>query len=292
MHPKFTLAILIIGITAVAKGQGGRPDSAKTSGKETLTTYQQGHVYDIMLVNDKVIGLEVDNKRVEPADFHRYDSIVNAIRAEMKEDNDREQEERAQQKRDWEQEARDREQAARDREQEVRNRQQEEKNREQDERNRAQDKQNREQEEKDRVQEKDNWKREREQAQRDREEAQRDREEAQREREQGEKDRIQGERDREQGQRDREQGERDRKEAELERRMLREFLDDLVTEKIVPDINSINSVVLTDIELVVNNKKQSPQLQQKMKDKYAKWAKRGISYGCCETSGTSIHFSN
>ena len=274
MHPKITLAILIIGITAVAKGQTGRPDSAKTAGKETLTTYQQGHVYDIMLVNDKIIGLEVDNKRVEPADFHRYDSIVNAIRTEMKEDNDREKEERAQQKRDWEQAARDREQADRDREQEVRNRQQEEKNREQDERNREQDKRNKEQEEKDRIQEKENWK-----------QAQRDREQAQHDREQGEKDRIQG-------QRDREQGERDRKEAELERRMMRELLDDLVTEKIAPDVKSINSVILTDTELVVNDKKQSPQLQQKMKDKYAKWVKRGISYGCCEASGTTIHFSN
>src|ERR1700722_8301668 len=100
MHSKFTLAILIIGISAVAKGQSSRPDSAKTSGKERVTTYQQGHVYDMMIVDEKMIGLEVDNKRIDPADFHRYDSILKGIRTEFKEDNDRQEEERAEQKRD------------------------------------------------------------------------------------------------------------------------------------------------------------------------------------------------
>jgi colicin import membrane protein len=166
-------------------------------------------------------------------------------RAEFKEDNDREQEERAGQKRDWEQAERDREQAERDREQSIR----------------------------------------------DRAQGEQDRKQAERDQEQSVRDREQGERDREQGQRDREQGERDRKEAEEERRMMRELLDDLVTEKIVLDVKSINSFVLTDSELMVNDKKQTPQLQQKMKDKYGKWAKCGISYGCCQTPGTTIHFN-
>jgi colicin import membrane protein len=239
MHPKFTLAILIIGISGIAKGQTSRPDPAKTSGKENVTTYQQGHVYDMMIVNDKMIGLEVDNKRIDPADFHRYDSILQAIRSEFKEDNDRQEEERAEEKRDGEQADRDREQAERDREQAVR----------------------------DRVQ-----------GEQDRKEAERDQEEAVRDRAQARQDQQQAVKDREQGQRDREQGERDRKEAEAERRMMRDLLDDLVTEKIAPDVKSINSFVLTDTELVVNDKKQSPQLQQKMKDKYGKWAKCGISY--------------
>jgi colicin import membrane protein len=270
MHPKFTLAILIFGISGIAKGQTSRPDSAKTSGKEKVTTYQQGHVYDIMIVNGKITGLEVDNKPIDPADFHRYDSIVQAIKAEMREDNDHEQEERAEQKRDWEQAQRDQEQEARDRVQEVKDRAQEKLDREQEDRDREQENRDREQ---------------------DRQQAIKDREQGERDREQGQRDREQGERDKQQGQRDREQGERDRKEAEAERRMMQDLLDDLVTEKIAPDVKSINSVVLTDTELVVNDKKQSPQLQQKMKDKYGKWAKCGISYGCCETSGTMIHFS-
>ena len=246
MHSKFTLAILIIGISAVAKGQSSRPDSAKTSGKERVTTYQQGHVYDMMIVDEKMIGLEVDNKRIDPADFHRYDSILKAIRTEFKEDNDRQEEERAEQKRDWEQAQRDEEQAGRDREQ----------------------------------------------ADRDRARGEQDRKEAERDQEEAVRDRVQARQDQQQAIQDRQQGDRDRKEAELERRMMRDLLDDLVSEKIAPDVKSINSVVLTDTELVVNDKKQSPQLQQKMKDKYGKWAKCGISYGCCQTSGTTIHFSN
>jgi colicin import membrane protein len=253
MHPKFTLAILIIGISAVAKGQTSRPDSAKTSGKENVTTYQQGHVYEMMMVDDKMIGLEVDNKRIDPADFHRYDSILKAIRTEFREDNDRQEEERAQEKRDWEQAGRDRVQADRDREQAVQDR--------------AQGEQDRKEAERDQ-----------EEAVRDRAQAMQDQQQARQDQQQAIKDRQQGERDREQGQRDREQGERDRQEAEAERRMMRDLLDDLVAEKIAPDVKSINSVVLTDTELVVNDKKQSPQLQQKMKDKYGKWAKHGIFY--------------
>jgi colicin import membrane protein len=288
MHPKFTLAILIFGISGVAKGQTSRPDSAKTSGKEKLTTYQQGHVYDIMIVNDKMIGLEVDNKRIDPVDFRRYDSIVQAIKAEMKEDNDHEQEEHAEQKRDWEQAQRDQEQAARDKEQADRDRAQADEDRKQADRDQEQANKEQQQARQDQQQ----AVKDREQGERDREQGQKDREQGEHDRQQGQRDREQGERDKEQGQRDREQGERDRKEAEAERRMMRDLLDDLVTEKIAPDVKSINSFALTDTELVVNGKKQSPQLQQKLKDKYGKWAKCGISYGCCETSGTAIHFSN
>ena len=298
MHQKITVApfllVLVIGINAVAKGQASQHDSVRASGKEVLSVYQQGHSYDIMIVNDKTIGLVVDNKRIDPADFHRYDSIVNAIKADLREDNDRAADERAQEKRDWEQERRDQEQAERDREQAVRDRAQEKLDREEEKRNLEQEKRDREQEKKDRIQEIQDRKqeeKEREQGMRDKEQGDRDRAQGQLDREQGQRDREQGERDREQGQRDREQGERDRQEAEAERRMMRDLLDDLVTEKIVPDVKSINSVVLTDTELVVNDKKQSPQLQQKIKDKYGKWAKCGISYGCCQTSGTTIHFS-
>jgi hypothetical protein len=291
MHQKITIApfllVLAIGINTSAKGQASQHDSLSASGKETLTVYQQGHSYDIMIVNGKTIGLEVDNKRIEPADFHRYDSIVNAIKADMQEDNDRAEQERAEEKRDWEQSRRDQEQAERDREQAVRDRAQEKLDREQEKRDREQEYRNKEQEEKDRIQ----GKNDQEQGERDREQGERDRAQGEKDREQGQRDREQGERDRQQGQRDREQGERDRQEAEAERRMMRDLLDDLVTEKIVPDVNSINSVVLTDTELVVNDKKQSPQLQQKIKDKYGKWAKCGISYGCCQASGTTIHFS-
>jgi colicin import membrane protein len=275
MHQKFTLAILIIGGTAVAKGQTTRRDSLPTKGKENLSIYDQGHVYDILTVDDKMVSLQVDNKRIEPADFHRYDSVLHAIKSDMREDEAHEAEDREEERRDREQEKRDREQEMRDREQAVRDREQE---RQQAQRDREQEIRDREQEKKEREQEKI--------------ERQQEQQQAQREREQGERDREQGLHDREQGQRDREQGERDRKEAEEERRLMREFLDDLVTEKVTPDVKSINSMTLTETELIVNDKKQSPELQQKMKAKYGKWAKRGLSYGCYADGGTTIHFSN
>jgi colicin import membrane protein len=275
MHPKFTLAILIIGISAVAKGQASRNDSTKTSGKETLTTYQQGHVYDILIVNDKMIGLEVDNKRIEPADFHRYDSIVKAIKAEMKEDDDHAEAERAEQKRDWEQAGRDREQGERDREQAVRDR--------------AQGEQDRQQAGRDQEQ----AVRERQQARQEQQQAIQERQQGDRDREQGQRDREQGDRDRKEGERDREQGERDREAAKEERRQMRNLIRELVDEKIIPDAQSLNSMVLTETQFIVNGTKQPQQVLQKIKVKYPSFVHAGLTYGdCdCQTDGTTIHFN-
>ena len=284
MHQKITVApfllVLVIGINAVAKGQAGQHDSVRVSGKEVLSVYQRGHSYDIMIVNDKTIGLEVDNKRIDPADFHRYDSIVNAIKADLREDNDRAADERAEEKRDWEQERRDQEQAERDREQDVRDRAQEKLDREQEQRDREQEYRDKEQEKKDRIQEIQ-----------DRKQEEKEREQENRDKEQGDRDRAQGQLDREQGQRDREQGERDREAAKEERRQMRNFIRELVDDKLIPDAQSLNSLILTNTELVVNGTKQPEQILQKIKEKYASWAKAGLTYGDCQAQGTTIHFS-
>ena len=284
MHQKITVApfllVLVIGINAVAKGQASQHDSVRASGKEVLSVYQRGHSYDIMIVNDKTIGLEVDNKRIDPADFHRYDSIVNAIKADLREDNDRAADERAEEKRDWEQERRDQEQAERDREQDVRDRAQEKLDREQEQRDREQEYRDKEQEKKDRIQEIQ-----------DRKQEEKEREQENRDKEQGDRDRAQGQLDREQGQRDREQGERDREAAKEERRQMRNFIRELVDDKLIPDAQSLNSLILTNTELVVNGTKQPEQILQKIKEKYTSWAKAGLTYGDCQAQGTTIHFS-
>src|ERR1700743_3515022 len=98
MHQKFTLAILIMGIHAVAKGQTSQHDSLRSPGKEVLTSFERGHVYDILLVSDRMTGLQVNNKRINPADFHLYDSIVQALRADLKEDRERDLKEKAEEK--------------------------------------------------------------------------------------------------------------------------------------------------------------------------------------------------
>lgn len=318
MHHTITLVILIIGLNAAANAQSTRQDSVKTSGKEILTTYQQGHVYDMTIVNDKMTALQVDNKRIEAADFHLYDSVINAIKAEIKEDNDRASEERAEQQRDWEQAERDQEQAGRDREQAVRDRAQADQDRKQAERDQEQavrDRQrdqqqarqdqqqairDREQGEREREQGQQQARRDQEQAAKDREQGDRDREQGLRDKEQGERDRVQGqqdreqgERDREQGQRDREQGERDREAAKEERRQMRNIIRELVDEKIIPDAQSLNNMVLTDTEFIVNGTKQPQQVLLKFKEKYPSFVHAGLTYGdCdCQSQGTTIHFS-
>jgi len=290
MHHKITLAILIIGLNAAANAQSARPDSVKTSGKELLTTYQQGHVYDMTIIDGKTTALLVDNKRIEPADFHLYDSALNAIKAEMKEDNDRASEQRAEQERDWEQAERDQEQAGRDREQAERDRAQADKDRQQAERDQEQAVRERQRDQQQARQDQQQAIKDREQGEREREQ---DQQQARRDQEQAVKDREQGERDREQGQRDREQGERDREAAKEERRQMRNIIRELVDEKIIPDAQSLNSMVLTETAFIVNGTKQPQQVLLKFKEKYPSFVHAGLTYGdCdCQTQGTTIHFS-
>jgi colicin import membrane protein len=132
--------------------------------------------------------------------------------------------------------------------------------------------------------------RDREQGDRDREQGERDRKQGELDREQGERDREQGDRDREQGERDREQGQWDRQQAADDRAMMRSLVSYIVTEGIVPNTESLKSMVLTDTAFIVNGVKQSEKLLITLKDKFGVWARNGLSYGDHQAHGTTVFF--
>lgn len=239
-----------------------------------ITLYKNGEVYKIKLTNDKINELFIDEKKIPAEDFPKYESMVKEILVQYK--------------KDMEQAARDREQADRDRKQAERDRAQAELDRQQAGRDRERAEVDRKQAEKDREQadrDREQAGKHREQADRDRQQAEIHRAQAHKDREQGDRDRhqatldrAQAERDRAQAQKDRAQAEIDRKQAAEDRKLMADLIDELVEEKVVADKDDIRRLQLTDESLIVNDKKQSAELHQKMKAKYLKKNGTRINY--------------
>ena len=230
----------------------------------TTVIYKDGGpLYVVQMREDKVLTMSIDGKAVPADSIGRYQSVIDKIR-------DRIKEAKEQAKRDRAQAERDREQAGRDREQAERDRAQAELDRKQADRNRLQAERDRESQ----IGEREQADRDRQQADKDRVQAERDRQQANLDRDQAGRDREQAERDREQAVRDRAQAERDRIRAEEDRKLMDSIMNDLISDKVAPDKESIHSLRIEDDEIRVNGKRLPEALEKKYLSKYGK---RGFS---------------
>ncbi|PWT95193.1 MAG: hypothetical protein C5B52_18320 [Bacteroidetes bacterium] len=78
---------------------------------------------------------------------------------------------------------------------------------------------------------------------------------------------------------------------EEQKKMLTGLMEDLVNAKCAPNKNSIDWFALTNDELLVNGKKQNPELHEKLKMKYNVNSGFGIYYGNVPVSGTGVFFN-
>jgi len=198
---------------------------------QRITTYRDGSVYKIKVVNEKITALSIDGKEIPERDFPQYEAMVKKILEQVKRDQEQAEKDRAQAELD-------RQQASRDRVRAELDRQQAEKDRQQAEKNRAQAALDRQQAEKDRIQ--------------------------------ADKDRQQAELDRKQAEKDRAQAEIDRKQAAEDRKLVAALIDDLVKEKIIASKEALVSLELSESGLIVNDQKQPDALFQQFKAKYLK----------------------
>ena len=72
--------------------------------------------------------------------------------------------------------------------------------------------------------------------------------------------------------------------------MMRSLVSYIVTEGIVPNTESLRSMVLTDTAFIVNGVKQPQKLLITLKDKFGVWARDGVSYGDHQAQGTTVFF--
>jgi hypothetical protein len=318
MKNKFILpAAILVGILSVpaVQAQEKRPVRSKTTraqgdsesstrlsierdrnnnGVQQINYQKDGDDYKIWLLNDKIVDLYINNKKIEEADYPKYQSMIDKLLEQMKEDRARAEKDRERAQEDRRRAEGDRREAERHREQAERDRrranehreraeddrrhamkahEQAERNRERAERDRERANRDRERAEHDRARADDDRRhveKAHEQAGSDRRRSHEDRERAERDRARASEDRVRAEGDRKRAERDRARAEVDRRRAEEDRKLMNELIDELVREKVVSDRDDVESIELTDESLIVNDKKQSGSLHRQLKEKYLK----------------------
>ncbi len=205
---------------------------------QQIINYRDRQEYRIKMIDDKVIELIVDDKKIPATDFYKYDSVIKKIRKQIKKDQEMAE-------LDMQQAVKDREQAEEDE---------------------VQARRDSEQAEEDRKMAEEEIKRSR----MDQDQEEEDRRQADEDREQARADRRQAEEDRKQAIKDREQAVADRKQAAEDRALMKSLVADLVKENIIKSEKELFSLKLNDEGLSVNDKKQTESIYQKFKAKYLK----------------------
>ena len=248
---------------------------------EDMQMTRNDKMYRSEFVNEKLTELYVDGEKIQEADWTKYTGVIAAMRVQMQMNKEQAKANALQAKRNQEHDRVNEEQAKRNAEQAARNEIQAKKNDEQQARNAEQAKHN---QERDRVNE-EQAKHNAEQAIRNEEQVKRNQEQngvneqqAKRNAEQAVRNDQQAKLNREQAARNTEQAKRNAEQAAANERFMKEFTEDLVSDKIIPDKNSLHEFRLDNEGMTVNGVKQSDALYKKYKEKYSKQSSGGFTY--------------
>ena len=220
---------------------------------EDMQMHRDGKVYKAELVNEKLTELYVDGEKIQEADWTKYAGAIAAIRVQLQLNREQAKANDLQARRNQEQNKVNVEQAKRNAEQAARNELQAKKNEEQQAHNA-------------------------EQAKRTQEQNEVNVEEAKHNAEQAVRNEVQVKRNREQNQINVEQAKRNAEQASANERFMKEFTEDLVSDKIIPDAKSLKEFKLDNEGMTVNGVKQSDELYKKYKEKYSKQSSGGFTY--------------
>lgn len=262
---------------------------------QKITYTRNGEEYRIVMEDDKITDLQIDGKKIPPADWPKYEPQIRELLEKLKKDREeaarrraeaevyRKQAEVARKEAEEQRKLAEkhREKAMQDRERAEQYRQEAAKHQLEAERDRVQAKQQREQVELQRKQidlARQEAEKQRQLADKMREKAEQDRAKAEELRQEATRMREQAESNRALAEKEREKAEVRRKQAEEDRQLVEAFLDELVNEKIVDSREKLRQVTLSSESLTVNGQQQSPALHQQFKSKYLKTPGARINY--------------
>jgi colicin import membrane protein len=227
---------------------------------ERIQTNIDDKVYKMVLVNGKMTELYVDGVKVQAADWDKYSDVIAAIREQIVKNKEQAKRNEEQARLNQIQDKKNGEQAVRNEAQARLNQIQEKKNEEQAVRNEEQARLNQ-------IQEKKNE-----------EQVPKNEEQARLNEIQEKKNEEQAVRNQEQARLNEIQAKKNEVQAEENERLMKQIIADLVSDKIIPDVNGLHDLTFNSDEMIINGVKQPDAVFKKYREKYSRFSKGSFSY--------------
>jgi colicin import membrane protein len=309
MKPEFVkysiFVLLIIAATSALAQQKVQKQKVHSSGyfsnsdepgktKETIRTVIDNIEYKMEMVNEKITELYIDGKLIPAGQYSQYETAISKIKEQLRLDKIQAKKDQEQAMRDQKLAVLDQEKAKQDQKQAMKDQDEAKHMRELSLQDQKKAKLNQEKASKDQAQ----AKLDQEQAMKnqatakiDQQKAEEDQVQAKLNQERASKDQLQAKLDQEQAMKDQALAKIDQKNAAEDQRLVNQLIGDLIKDGVVTDEKNLFSIVISETEMTVNNKKQPNELYEKYKTKYPRFATGHFSYGNSQNGNKTIHMN-